>query len=84
MSQEMAEKKKQELENLALKEEEVKKEMENDKCPLCGSFTQDFAYIIMLPAPMGWLECPNCGTVFCPESLRRRKLTTKRTSILEM
>lgn len=73
----MAEKKKLEEERLAKEDAEIEKEMANDKCPLCGAFTKDFIYVVMLPPPMGWLECPNCGNIFCPDSIRRRKVVTE-------
>jgi len=48
--------------------------MENDTCPKCGKFTKTFEYVIMFPAPFGWIECPGCGTVFSPTSIRKQKL----------
>ena len=74
MSREMAEKKKEELDRIAQEDAAAEKEMANDKCPLCGTYTKDFSYVVMLPPPLGWLECPTCGNVFCPDSIRRRKV----------
>jgi hypothetical protein len=74
MSEEMARRKKEEEELLAKRELEMKEALRNDKCPVCFTQTGDFIYMAMLPPPMVWLECPNCGTVFCPESIRRKKI----------
>lgn len=77
MSKEMVEKKKLEEEKRTAEEAEMEKEMENDKCPLCGTYTKNFGYVVMLPPPLGWLECPTCGNIFCPDSIRKRKISTK-------
>jgi len=74
MSEVMAEKKKKELEELEAEELRVATEMEKDACPHCGKLTKTFDYVVMFPAPFGWLECTGCGTVFCPDSIRRQKI----------
>ena len=76
MSNEQAEKKKKEIENLTVEEEQIMQEMDKDNCPNCGKFTKTFDYVVLLPPPYGWVECPGCGTVFCPPSIRRQKLKT--------
>lgn len=74
MSKEMVDRKRQEEEQAAKEDAAMEKAMANDKCPLCGTFTKNFGYVVMLPPPMGWLECPTCGNIFCPDSIRRRKI----------
>jgi hypothetical protein len=78
MSMEIAEKRKKEIEDMLAKEEQIAKEMETDACPYCSKLTSTFQYLVMLPAPFGWLECTGCGTVFCPPSLRKQKLENMR------
>ncbi len=78
MSEEMAEKKKKEIEELQAAEAKVAEEMKNDKCPYCGKYTSTFDYVVMFPAPFGWLECTGCGAVFCPDSIRKQKIEHER------
>lgn len=73
MSEEMARKKKEELEALAAEELRIAADMEKDQCPHCGKFTKTFDYVIMFPAPFGWIECTDCGTVFSPKSIQNQK-----------
>jgi hypothetical protein len=77
MSQEQAEKKKQDLEEIEAKTRKDMKDILSDRCPGCHTAVIDFVYFNMalMPAPFGWIECSNCGTVFCPESLRKQKVT---------
>jgi hypothetical protein len=82
MSEEMAKKKEEDIKQLEEEELAMSKEMENDKCPLCGTLTKDFQYVVMLPPPMGWLECPTCGNVFCPDSIRRRKVKARSSPLI--
>jgi hypothetical protein len=74
MSEEMARRKREEAEALAAEEARLIASMEKDCCPKCGKFTKTFEYVMMFPAPFGWIECPACGTVFSPESIRAQKL----------
>lgn len=74
MSGEMAETRKKEIEDMLTKEEQVAREMETDACPYCTKLTSTFEYMVMLPAPFGWIECTGCGMVFCPSSIRKQKL----------
>lgn len=78
----MAAKKKLEDEERARREAEDRAEVANDRCNLCATYVKDFSYMIMMPAPMFWTECPNCGNIFVPESLRKKKLSIGRSSIL--
>lgn len=73
MSKEISELRKQEIEKMIVEEEQMAKEMENDTCCYCGKPTKTFEYITFFPQ-MGWLECPGCGNVFCPNSIRKRKI----------
>jgi len=74
MSEEVAEQKKKEIEELEVREAQIANEIGRDSCPLCGRLAKDFEYLVMMPPPFGWLECPGCGCVFCPSSLRKEKL----------
>ncbi len=74
MSKETLEKKKEEIEGFEKQEKEDMEKIRHDACPLCGLPTVKFPYISFIPTPYGWLECPSCGTVFCPKSLRDQKI----------
>lgn len=85
MSERMAEKRKQELEAFEKMETEKKEAkavvlntLENkDQCPVCHTFTREFPYVDgRLMQSLHLLECPFCGTVFCPESIRLAKLVS--------
>lgn len=80
MSEEQAELRKKEIEDMLASEEQIAKEMEMDACPYCGKLTKTFQYIVMMPAPFGWVECCGCGMVFCPSSIRKQKLANMRTA----
>ena len=73
MSEEMAEKRRKEIEEMQAEEQAILEEMKGDHCPNCKLFTSQFSYVIMFPAPFGWLECPGCGVVFSPQSIRKQK-----------
>lgn len=77
MSDEMARKKREELETIDKAESERMRLMAGDLCPHCGTKTINFPYfeVFVLPThPFIWLECPACGVIFCPKSARERKL----------
>lgn len=89
MSQEMHERRKKELEAFAKAQEiveKVKKQEEDavktDSCPSCDTMVSDFPYVEMKGIQLlGWLECPLCGVVFCPQSilkLKKAKVEAKR------
>jgi hypothetical protein len=78
MSEEQSEIRKKEIEDMLAKEEQIAKEMETDACPHCGKLTKTFQYLVFMPSPFGWLECPGCGMVFCPASLRKTKLNNMK------
>ena len=73
MSEEQSELRKKEIEELVAEDERMVQEMDKDTCPYCSRLTKTFEYIAFFPQ-FGWLECTGCGVVFCPPSLRRRKL----------
>ncbi len=77
MSEEMVAKKKAEIEALDKAREQEMADQETikrDKCPSCGTPTSQFAYLDGKVLQLfGWVECPICGVVFCPESIRMEK-----------
>jgi hypothetical protein len=73
MSEEMAEKKKREIEIAEADAAEMMKEAETAVCEHCGKLISSFEYLVMLPS-FGWVECPGCGGIFCPSYIRKRKL----------
>jgi len=78
MDEETKEQKKKETEEFVAKQEvEAQTELEElakDHCPICKERIFNFPYNAILPYPFLWIECPKCGMVFCPTSIRRRKL----------
>jgi predicted RNA-binding Zn-ribbon protein involved in translation (DUF1610 family) len=77
MSVEQAEKKKAEIAAVDHQEKKDIQDILKDVCPNCGTRVVDFSYFntALMAAPFGWIECPNCGVVFCPESLRHQKIS---------
>ncbi len=75
MSEEQSEIKKKEIEELEKTEKRILEDMDADACPYCNRLTKTFEYLTLLPSPFGWLECPGCGMIFCPASIRRQKLS---------
>jgi hypothetical protein len=78
MSEELAEKKKEEIEAIEKQGNEDKKRIEGDICPLCGQKPTSYPYICFLPSPYGWLECVACGLIYCPKSIRDQKIEAKK------
>ena len=66
---------KQEMEEtFSTQQERIDQEtMKRDRCPWCLIPTADFPYFSGIP-PLGWFECPFCGIVFSPKSVREAKL----------
>ena len=83
MSEEMAAKKRNEIEQIESTEKQLLEEMSRDCCPRCGLLTNDFAYFVILPPPFGWVECPKCGTIFSPLSIRKVKLEEGRDGAIK-
>lgn len=81
MSEELAEKRKQEEEALTKQEEEDAKELEGDRCPHCLRPTSSYPYYAAWPI-LGWLECASCGVVFSPLSTRKLKIKRAQSSII--
>jgi len=74
MSDEMAQKKKEESEKFEQMKEGIAEEVKQDRCPACGTFSLDNKYFdAKAMAMFQWIECNVCGCVYCPESIRRRK-----------
>jgi hypothetical protein len=81
MSNEMALKKKEEIENLQNREQEDRKLIAGDICPVCGMRPTSYPYICFLPNPYGWVECASCGTIFCPKSIRDQKVDAAKHNV---
>lgn len=65
---------KQEIEKVPMQDEQLDQEaMKGDNCPSCLTLVARFPYFSGIP-PLGWAECPFCGTVFSPKSVREAKL----------
>jgi ferredoxin len=77
MSETVKEQKEREIKELEERLEEEKRDVAVDSCTHCGAKTSTFPYneFFVLPGEklFGWLECPYCGQVFCPLSIRRKK-----------
>jgi len=74
MSEEIAAKRMEEIEVIEKQESIDQERIKQDACPVCGQFTITFPYQSFFPI-YGWLECPGCGTVFAPKSIRTQKLS---------
>lgn len=81
MSEELAEKKKAEIEALERQEAMDEKLLKGDICPICGTSPTKYPYIAFLPNPYGWLECAACGIIYCPKSLRDQKIAFAKSKI---
>jgi len=55
------------------REEEAKEAVKDDVCPHCLQHVSKFPYINFSPINF-WVECPGCGVVFAPLSIRKRRL----------
>jgi len=74
MSEEMARKKAQEIEALRTQDMAREKELQDDKCPCCGLATKDIPFFnVQIIKMFGWVECTQCGNVYCPKSILRQK-----------
>ncbi len=80
MSEEMAEKRERELAEFRRKEElDLVDRWSKDICPNCGTPTSKFLYLNrVLLTNFGLMECTSCGVVFCPEALRKEKISAIR------
>jgi uncharacterized protein with PIN domain len=75
MSDEMARKKQEDLEQFHKMKEGIAEEVQNDRCPNCGTPSLENKYFdAKAMAMFQWIECNVCGTVYCPESIRKRKM----------
>lgn len=72
MSDEMAKKKENEIKQIEEDEKRLEAETRRDMCPVCGLGVPDFPVVVMLPG-VGWVECPRCGNVFCPSSVKQER-----------
>ena len=54
-------------------EKEDNEDIKDDRCPHCGTHVSKFPYVNFNPINH-WVECPACGIVFAPISIRRKKL----------
>jgi len=75
MSVEMARKKKEDEEAIETMKAEVATDVQNDRCPVCGTPSLHNKYFdAKAMAAFQWIECNVCGAVYCPESIRKRKM----------
>jgi uncharacterized OB-fold protein len=81
MSEEMAQKKKDEIEALEKQETSDKSLIMGDACPVCGLRPTSYPYICFLPSPYGWLECASCGAIYAPKSVRDQKIAHAKSNI---
>jgi hypothetical protein len=74
MSEEMAQKKKEDIAKFEKKEVDVLKEIAEDRCPNCGLPTSKIEFFNMgIIKTFGWVECTTCGNVYCPKSILKQK-----------
>jgi hypothetical protein len=74
MSEEMAQKKREEIANLEKQEGQMRKEIMEDVCPCCGLPTRDIGFFNTgIIKTFGWVECTRCGNVYCPRSILKQK-----------
>jgi rubredoxin len=81
MSEEIAQKKKDEIEFLEKQDTSDKERIQGDMCPVCGMRPTSYPYIQFLPSPFGWLECASCGTIYAPKSIRDQKIDATKHSV---
>lgn len=81
MSEEVAQKKKEEIEFVEKQDMSDKERIQGDLCPVCGQRPTSYPYIQFLPSPFGWLECASCGTIYCPLSIRKQKIDAAKHSV---
>jgi len=73
MSEEMAEKKRKDIEEFEKQQKEGEARIPEARCPHCGTPMSSFPYLMGLQ-DLGWIECAACGVVFCPTYVREQKI----------
>jgi len=74
MSEEMARKKKEEIEQLEKQEMADRIAQIEDKCPVCKLPTAKLEFMnVNLVKMFGWVECTRCGCVYSPKSVMKQK-----------
>lgn len=74
MSEEMARKKREEADLLNKLEEQARKEVAEDVCPVCKLPTSKVEFLNMgIVKTFGWIECTRCGAIYCPKSIMKQK-----------
>ena len=82
MSEEMAKKKQEDIENLMKREAKVREEIQEDHCPVCGLPTQAIEFFnVGVIKTFGWVECTKCGNVYCPKSVLKQKKTMAKSGL---
>ena len=82
MSEEMARKKREDIERLERQEINVLEEMVEDRCPNCGLPTSQIEFFNMgIIKTFGWVECTTCGNVYCPKSILKQKRLLAKSGI---
>lgn len=74
MSEHMARKKKEDIAALEQEEEKAWKEIQGDRCPVCGLPTVKVEFFNQnIIKVFGWIECSRCGAVYTPKSIMKQK-----------
>lgn len=82
MSEEMALKKKEEIEAFEKVEGQVLKDVQEDRCPACGLETTKIEFFNKaIISTFGWVECTRCGNVYCPKSILKQKQMMAKTGL---
>jgi hypothetical protein len=83
MSEEMARKKKEEIEAFEKQETSILKETHGDICPACGLPTNELEFLNTgIIKTFGWVECTRCGNVYTPQSILRQKRTIASSGLM--
>lgn len=81
MSDEMADKKKQDEEEIERQLKEEEEAMKSDVCPHCLQSVTTYPYVVTFPI-LGWVECAACGVIFSPKSIRNLKKKKAESKII--
>lgn len=83
MSEEMAKKKKADIEMLEKQEQQDQESVKDDWCPVCKLPTGQLKFINMnLVKMFGFVECTRCGAVYVPRSILRQKEAMAKSGLM--